>query len=512
MSVAPTPPAKEILESHSPSDGRKLGEVFISTPKDVIEAVQRARKAQTQWTVLGMDERNRILNKFRGVLLDKTDEIASIVSAENGKPESEVMGLILPLCESVKLYTKMAKRLQHGVSVSPTFFVGDKARIYYEPVGVAGFILPWNFPFELGVKHMIPALAAGNAVVQKPSEVNPLIGELIVRLFVEAGVPEDLVQMVHGRVDTATTLIDEADVICFVGSPKTGRKVMERAAKTLTPVVLELGGNDAAIVRSDADLELTAQGLVNGTCFNSGQVCNGIERIYVPKDLVDPLSQKILDVLKRLKQDGNGHRHLGPISWSPQLKIYESHTADALAKGATLLAGGKVDKKSGGLFWPPTLLTGMTHKMEMMREETFGPFLPIMAVNDDDEAIRLANDSRFGLGGSVWTSDIATGEAIARKIKTGSVMINNAVVSGGCVSLPFGGSGESGLGRVQGEQAYYHYTAPKSVMVSGKKAAELWMPYGENIRGAIKGLAKLFNGRNLGERIRGLLGYLTNRS
>ncbi|MBW1763062.1 MAG: aldehyde dehydrogenase family protein, partial [Deltaproteobacteria bacterium] len=190
------------------------------------------------------------------------------VSSENGKPPSEPVALTGPLCETIKLHTGMAKRLEPGVKVSPTFFLGSKARVFYEPLGVAGFVLPWNFPFELGVKHMIPALAAGNAVVQKPSEANPLIGELIVDLFRDAGVPDGVVQMVHGYGETGGALIDEVDVICFVGSPRTGRRVMERAAQTLTPVVLELGGNDAAIVREDADLDYTAQGLVNGTCYN----------------------------------------------------------------------------------------------------------------------------------------------------------------------------------------------------------------------------------------------------
>ncbi|MBU0993056.1 MAG: aldehyde dehydrogenase family protein [Proteobacteria bacterium] len=361
---------QNMIISINPATGQKLGEVPCATPYDVAAAVDRAREAQIHWAGIGVKKRNQILDRLRGVMIDRAEEIGGLVSSENGKPHYEAMSLILPISEAIKLYTTMAKKLENGKKVSATYFLGDKAFIFYEPLGVAGFILPWNFPFELGIKHMIPALAAGNAVVQKPSEENPLIGELILSLFKDAGMPENVVQMVHGFADTGAALIDAVDVVCFVGSPDTGRKIMARAAQTLTPVVLELGGNDAAIVRSDADLLHTAKGLVNGTCYNAGQVCNGIERIY----------------------------------------------------------------------WPPTVLTGMTHDMIMMKEETFGPFLPIMAVDNDEEAIRLANDSPYG------------------------------------------------------EQAYYTYTSPKSLMISSKKAADFWMPYGKTSKEAILCLMKLFSG------------------
>ncbi len=505
--------APQMLESFNPSNGEKLGEVRISTAADVKATVERARKAQVGWAALGVDGRNLILDRLRGVLIDRASEIARLVSSENGKPPVEPLGLTSPLCETIKLHTRLAKRLEPGVKVSPTFFLGSKARVFYEPLGVAGFILPWNFPFELGVKHMIPALCAGNAVVQKPSEANPLIGEMIADLFRDAGVPDGVVQMVHGHGETGAALIDEADVICFVGSPRTGRRVMERAAQTLTPVVLELGGNDAAIVCEDADLDFTAQGLVNGTCYNTGQVCNGIERIYAPAHLVEPLTEKIITIVKEMRQgdtSGRGNYDLGPITWAPQLKIYEEHTADAAEKGAKVRYGGEVRRQDGGLYWPPTILTGMTHEMIMMQEETFGPFLPIMAVSSDEEAIRLANDSKYGLGGSIWTRDVAKGESMARKIRAGSVMVNNAVQSGGCVTLPFGGEGESGVGRVQGEQAFYTYVATKSVMTSPKSVANLWMPYAAGTETLAKGLAKVFSGRRVSERISGAVDVIRN--
>ncbi|MGB5810386.1 MAG: aldehyde dehydrogenase family protein [Polyangiales bacterium] len=507
-------PELERLESYNPRTGAKLGEVSVASPADVRASVARARRAQPSWAAMGVEGRNMILNRLREVLLDRADEIAETVSAENGKPPVEPTGLIAPVCATLKLHTELAERLEPGEKVSATFFVGARARIFYDPLGVAGFILPWNFPFELGMKHMIPALAAGNAAVQKPSEANPLIGEMIARLFREAGVPPDVVQMVHGYAETGQALIDEVDAVCFVGSTATGKKVMGRAAETLTPVVLELGGNDAAVVRADADLNLTARGLVNGTCYNAGQVCNGVERIYVPHHLVEPLVGKIVGVVGKLRSgwETTGHNYdLGPIIWEPQLQIYETHTADALEKGATLHTGGAVRREGGGLYWPPTVLTGMTHEMKMMREETFGPFLPIMGVVNDDEAVRLANDSQYGLAGSVWTRDTAAGEAIARRLRTGSVMVNNAVQSGGCVTLPFGGDGDSGVGRAQGEQAYFHYVATKSVMVSPKSSESLWMPYESTTSGFFKGLTKLFYGTKPADRAAGLVNLIRNR-
>jgi succinate-semialdehyde dehydrogenase/glutarate-semialdehyde dehydrogenase len=214
--------------------------------------------------------------------------------------------------------------------------------------------------------------------------------------------------------------------------------------------------------------------------------------------------------LRQGDPSGRGEYDLGPITWAPQLEIYEAHTADAVEKGAEVRYGGKVRRQDGGLYWPPTVLTGMTHDMLIMQEETFGPFLPIMAVESDEEAIRLANDSKYGLGASVWTRDEAAGEAMARRIRAGSVMVNNAVQSGGCVTLPFGGEGESGVGRVQGEQAFYTYVATKSVMTSPKSVANLWMPYTAGAETLAKGFTKVFSGRRISERISGVVDVIRN--
>lgn len=500
----------DYIESFNPATGEKLGQVKISSPADVEAAITRARPAQKIWWDVGAAGRNQILNRLRQVMLDRADEIARTISSENGKPRNDAVSMILTVCEAVKFYTKIAKKIERGVKVSPTsIFLGAKARIYYEPLGVAGFIMPWNFPFELGMKHMVPALAAGNACVQKPSEFNPLIGELIGSLYRDAGVPEGLVQIVHGYADVGVALIDNADVICFVGSPRTGKKIMERASQRLIPVVLELGGNDAAIVRRDADLDKAAQGIVHGACFNAGQVCNSIERVYAHKDIVQPLTEKIVALAKELKQNtGDDVYDLGPIKWPPQRKTYETHVADAVQKGAKVLTGGKIIEANGGAFWPPTVLANVNHTMETMKDETFGPFIPIMSVDSDEEAIRLANDSTYGLGGSVWTRDEAAGEAIARKMRTGSVVINNALAQAGCITLPFGGNGDSGVGRSWAEAGFFNYTFAKGLLAMKPIPKLMWMPYGKHSEKMMLGFAKLLNAGSLGKKFEGLREFI----
>lgn len=505
-----------MIESFNPATGEKLGEVPLSTAEDVLAAAERAREAQVGWSAMGAAARARILGRVKQVMLDRAGEIADTISRENGKPRPEAMTMILPVCEAINYYSKLARRVDRGVRTSPTqLFMGYKARVHYDPRGIAGFIMPWNFPFELGMKHMVPALLAGNACIQKPSEFNPLIGELILDLYLEAGVPENVIQMVHGYADVGATLIDVSDVVCFIGSPDTGKKIMARASEKLIPVILELGGNDAAIVRRDADLDKTARGIVMGACLNAGQTCVSIERVYAHKDIAEELTGRIVEQAKKLRMasDDADNYDVGPVKWAPQRRIYEEHMKDALAKGAEVKLGGEAVEANGGVFWKPTVLTKVTHEMEMMKEETFGPFIPVMAVENDDEAVRLANDSPYGLGGSVWTRDTAEGERLARRIRSGSVMINNAAASAGCPSLPFGGDGHSGVGRALGEMGFYNYCSPRAVMrAAGGKAGEIgWMPYKKNSADFILGLGRFMYASSLVEKVSGLLQALKNR-
>jgi acyl-CoA reductase-like NAD-dependent aldehyde dehydrogenase len=500
-----------VLESFNPATGEKLGQVPLGTPAEVRAAAERARKAQAEWWAMGVAGRNRVLKRVQQVMLDRADEIARVVSAENGKPRCEAVTMILPVAEAINYYTKLAKKFERGVKTSPTqLFTGAKARVHYYPRGVAGFIMPWNFPFELGMKHMVPALAAGNACIQKPSEFNPLIGELILGIYRQAGVPDGVVQMVYGFAEVGAALIDNVDVICFIGSPQTGKRIMARAAEKLIPVILEMGGNDAAIVRSDADIDRTARGIVTGACLNAGQTCVSVERVYAHSDVAKPLTDKIVEYASKLRQGATDYYDLGPIKWAPQREVYEAQLADAVEKGAKVLLGGQAIEEHGGVYWPPTVLTNVNHDMEIMKEETFGPFIPIMEVSGDEEALRLANDCDYGLGGSVWTQDSDAGEELARRVRAGSVMVNGAAASAGCPTLPFGGDGLSGVGRALGEMGYINYTSPRSIMrMPGGPLGKLgWMPYGKKSESFMVAMAKVLYSDSVGKKIGGLSGLL----
>lgn len=469
------------ITSYNKLTGKSLAEFQIDTPATIKETFIRARHAQSSWAAMGAKGRQPYFKALEKVIYKNRERIVRLLGKENGKSEVEAYSIILPVIQSIKFYSEISLEADKGKAVSPTFFAGAKSRIYYDPKGVVGYIIPWNFPFELGLKHLMPALAAGNAIVQKPSEQNPLIGKLIQDLFTEAGFPKNVVQVIQGYAEAAETLVDECDAIVFIGSTKIGRLVSAQAGKRMIPAILELGGKDAAVVLEDADVELTARGLVNGACFNAGQTCVSIERIYVHKNIENKLVDAISSIVQKLQlADVNNNEvyDIGPIISPAQVRVYRSHLEDALKKGATLISGGKIIEKDGIAFCQPTLLIDCNHAMLVMTEETFGPFICIQAASNEDALINLANDSEYGLSGSIWTQDRERGLALARRLDTGGVMINNAVQIGGCVSLPFSGRKQSGLSFLQGREAYFNFVNYQSILShSEKTAVNTWMPY-----------------------------------
>jgi acyl-CoA reductase-like NAD-dependent aldehyde dehydrogenase len=354
------------------------------------------------------------------------------------------------------------------VRSASVFVKGKKLVLRYRPLGLVGVIGPWNYPLTNSFGDCIPALAAGNSVILKPSEITPLTSLLLADGLRECGLPEDVLQIATGRGPTGEALVDAVDMIMFTGSTETGRRVMRRAAQTLTPVALELGGKDPMIVLSDADLERAANAAVYYSMLNTGQTCISIERVYVEAPVYDAFLAKVTDKARALRHGvpaGPGSVEVGAMTHAPQVDIVERHVQDARAKGARVLVGGERGARAGQWF-EPTVLADVSHDMAIMREETFGPTLPIMKVADAEEAVRLANDSPYGLGASVFSGDVHRGEAIARRLETGSACVNDALVSYYALELPMGGAKASGMGYRHGPGGIRKFTQHQALLVS----------------------------------------------
>jgi acyl-CoA reductase-like NAD-dependent aldehyde dehydrogenase len=345
---------------------------------------------------------------------------------------------------------------------------GKKLILRYRPLGVIGVIGPWNYPLTNSFGDCIPALAAGNSVILKPSEVTPLTSLLMAEMLTECGMPADVFTVATGRGATGAALIDQVDMIMFTGSTATGKKVMAAAAETLTPVSLELGGKDPLIVLSDADLERAANAAVFYSMQNSGQTCISIERAFVEAPVYDEFVAKVTEKAKALRQGvstGPGSVDVGAITFPRQMEIIEDHVNDAIAHGARAVVGGK-RREGPGDFFEPTVLVDVTPDMKAMREETFGPTLPIVKVADEEEAIRLANDSPYGLGASVFSKDVVRGEAVARRVESGAVCVNDAMMNYSALELPMGGWKASGLGSRHGAGGIRKYARAQAILIS----------------------------------------------
>jgi succinate-semialdehyde dehydrogenase/glutarate-semialdehyde dehydrogenase len=456
----------------NPATGEEVGRVPNMTAEEVRKKVERARQAQTDWAKLSFDERAEFVMRARKAILERLDEIALLISSEMGKPFGEAISTeIAPSLDSMQYFARNAKKLLKPEKIGIGLFglMGRSSRIVYKPLGVVGIISPWNYPWAIPMGEVVPALMAGNTVVLKPSEITPLTGLKIEEVFRKAGLPENVLQIVTGDGKTGSALVESGvNKIMFTGSVATGKRIAETAAKTLTPVVLELGGKDPMIVCEDADIETASQAAVWGAFMNSGQTCASVERCYVHEKIAPQFIEKIVEQVKKLEQ-GIGTSEdveIGSMSSERQLQIVEDHVNDAVANGAKALTGGKRNANFKGAFYEPTVLTNVNHSMRAVCEETFGPTLPIMTFKTDDEAIRLANDSEFGLNAYVWTSDINRGKKIAEQIEAGTVMVNEVIYTHGIAQTPWGGFKNSGFGRTHGKLGLLELVAPQHIHVN----------------------------------------------
>ncbi|HZI19526.1 MAG TPA: aldehyde dehydrogenase family protein [Pyrinomonadaceae bacterium] len=513
--------AEREIVSYDPATGEEVGRVPARTAEEVVAAVARARAAQKGWAALGFRERGAVVLRARRLLLEEMDEVARLVSRESGKPEAEALAMeVVPTLDLMQFFARRSERMlrPERIDIGLYRFMGRSSTIHYRPLGVVGIISPWNFPWAIPLGEVVMALMAGNSVVLKPSELTPLVGMKIAEVFARAGLPEGVLEVVTGDGTTGAALVEAgADKIMFTGSVETGRRVAEAAARRLTPVVLELGGKDPMIVLEDADLDAASSAAVWGAFANSGQACASVERCYVHERVAEEFLARVVSKVGALRQAAAegaeaGTADLGAMSSERQLMTVERHIREAVERGARILSGGSRPKPerrgdgddpqstgretgaTGGWFHAPTVLVGVDHSMAVMREETFGPVLPVMTFASEDEAVRLANDSHFGLTASVWTRNLDRGRRLAERIEAGTVMVNEVLYTHGIAQTPWGGVKQSGLGRTHGRLGLLELVAPHHVHVN--RLARLqdvwWFSYTPEGAALFRSLARRF--------------------
>ena len=454
----------------NPATGETLASVPDLGPEAVVALVAAAREAQPGWAALGFEGRAEVLLNARRWLVANAARVVETICGETGRPADETQFAELSYgLSALEFWAKQAPvyLADEEIESASPFVRGRRLVLRYAPVGVVGVIGPWNYPFNNSFGDCIPALMAGNSVVLKPSEITPLTSLLMAEMLAASGAPESVFQVATGTGLAGAALVDAVDFVMFTGSVATGKKVMARAAETLTPVALELGGKDPMIVLADADLERAANAAVSYGMNNSGQVCISVERIYVEDSVHDEFLGRVTAKVEALRQGppgAPGTVDVGAIIFPPQIDLIESHVNDAVARGARVVTGGSRGEGPGRYF-QPTVLADVDHSMLCMTEETFGPTLPVMRVGDAEEAVALANDGRYGLQASVWTTDAARGEELARRVEAGVVCVNDAQVNYAALELPMGGWKESGLGSRHGPDGIRKYTKKQSLMV-----------------------------------------------
>jgi acyl-CoA reductase-like NAD-dependent aldehyde dehydrogenase len=495
-----TAPATPEIIIYNPATGEELGRVPSAGPSEVEDTLVRSRTAFAQWRRTDFATRRKLITRAREVILAELDAIAELISAETGKPVAEAISSeIAPVLDLMQYFARNAERLLKPRKIGIGLFglAGRSSKIVYHPLGVVGIIPAWNYPFTIPLGEAAMALMAGNAVIIKPSELTPLVGLKIGEIFENAGAPGGLVSIVTGAGETGAALVEAGpDKIMFTGSIGTGKKILRAAAEKMTPVVLELGGKDPMIVLDDADLEIAAGGAVWAAFCNLGQTCASVERVYVHDSIADRFTKLVIEKTEELKQ-GIGTAHdisLGSMSSPQQLATVERHVKEFRDSGAAIETGGRINPKLGGLFYEPTVITGASNEMTPMREETFGPTLPIATFSSDEEAVRLANDSEFGLTASVWTRDIARGRRIAEQIEAGSVAVNDVLYTHGIGQTPWGGFKSSGRGRTHGREGLMELVQAQHIHVN--RFAILpdpwWFPYSETATETFRGFATNF--------------------
>jgi acyl-CoA reductase-like NAD-dependent aldehyde dehydrogenase len=511
MNAVPTQIGSDTITVRNPANDQSIGEVPCLGAREIDELVKRAHAAQARWAESPVGARLQLLKNFQRALCEQKESITEIITREAGKPKAEAVATeVLVVLEAINfLVANLPAFLRpEAVPHSSPVMKLKRGWLLREPYGVIGIISPWNYPFSIPSVETLTALATGNAVVLKPSEFTPFSSLELQKLLYQAGLDRDLFHVITGEGAAGSALLN-ADIqkVVFTGSVATGKRVAQAAAARLLPMVLELGGKDPMIVLDDANLEVTSSAAVWGAFMNAGQTCLSVERCYVHESLYEPFLQACVEKTKRLRVGSGADPEIdvGPMIHQRQLNIVQQHVDDAVAHGARLLTGGKALPELGRNFFAPAILADVNHSMQIMREETFGPVLPVHRFKTEDEAVALANDSQFGLSASVWSGNRKRGEALAERLDAGTVMVNDMISCFGISEAPHGGIKASGIGRTHGRLGLEEMVWPKYVdsdrMPNMKKL--WWYGYGSAFKEQMNGFIDLLFSKGLMNRVRG---------
>ena len=513
------PDQKTETAAYNPATGEEIGRFSQHSINDLKNIIDQARLAQSEWQRLSINKRIQTVGKIGRYIYNHADELAHIISVDNGKTQTDAMATeVLPVVMSVDYYCKNSKRFldDKKISSSNIFFINKRSKIIRCPWGVIGIISPWNYPFSIPFLEVIPALLAGNAVLLKTASETQLVGRAIEDSIAAAVLPRGLFQHINmpGRLIGDALLETGIDKLFFTGSENIGKKLAAKAAETLTPVSLELGGKDPMIICADADLQRAVGGILWAGFQNCGQSCGGIERIYVHHSVYDDFLTLLKPAIEslRLNIGTDPDSDYGAMTTSGQIAVIENQINTAVKSGAIIYAQSNLPMdKNLKNFIPAMVLTNVNHDMEIMREETFGPLVGVMKYQTIDEAIRLANDSRYGLTASVWSSDRKKAEQIGRQLQAGVITINDHLMSHGMPETPWGGFKYSGIGRCHGKLGFDEMTQPQVVvqdLLSFAKKNPWWHPYNQKVYQGIRGALEFLYDSRLITRISGLVKFL----
>ncbi len=502
--------AGQTFTIRNPATGEQVGEHLLMGTQEVDEAVRRARAAFGSWSKTTFAERREILLEAASHLAENAARYADVIRGETGKTGLDaLLSEVFPTCDLLHYYAKHAEKALKpvkvpGIKVMP----GRRAWYTFEPRGVVGIIAPWNYPFSLASGPVISALASGNTAVLKPSSQTTASGLILGEILREAGLPEGALQVVTGSgTVTGSALIEHEglDMLFFTGSTGVGLEVNRAAAAKLIPAVMELGGKDPMIVTRNADLERAAHAAVWGAFFNSGQTCIGVEFCFVERPVYEEFLEKVVRITRTI-ESGTRNGQLGSMTMASQLAIVEAQVADAVAKGARVETGGERRHPDRGLFYAPTVLTGVTPEMDLWRQETFGPLLPMVPFSTREDAVRMANSTEYGLSGSVFSNDTEEALWYAERLETGSVNINDCLVTFAFPALPFGGVKKSGVGYYHSDLGIRTFCRIKSITEFRDRYTKefYYYPVTEGTQEAMEAILVLLYSRGIGRKFKAL--------